>query len=190
MNEEGHPELLKIDIEEWHPTGSEKDEAAIASILPRLTALKKESLQLRDPEIPQERLQRSMEYLESRLRALKPGDVVLMARSNAEIVGFQLVRWNEEEKRIQIEQVYTDIKYARRGIGENLVRRAIEHARQVQSGESKGIFLTTGRGNMPAQRLYTKTGFHISNTLAKDEGEIRMEFDFETEPGPGRQKSV
>ena len=95
------------------------------------------------------------------------------------------MRWDEQEKRTQIEQFYVDKKLRLQGIGSVLLERAMQHARQARPGESVGIFLTTEEMNEGAQRLYGRMGFHRSSIPAPEEGEIRLKLDFGTE-----QKSV
>lgn len=185
MSEEGHPDRLNVRIEEWKPAGSEEDQAFFDRIVPQLRAVKEGHSRGHYAQISEERVQQSLDYLTNRLRALKPGDTVPFARVDDRIAGFILVRWDEREKRTQIEQFYVDQQYRSKGIGSVLLERAMQHARQTRPGESVGIFLTTGEENEGAQRLYERMGFHRSAVPAKDEGEIRLDLDFGTE-----QKSV
>lgn len=181
MSEEGHPDRLNVRIEEWQPTGGEADQEFFDKIAPQLKAVKEGHSRDHYARISEERVQQSLEYLMNRLRSLKPGDTVPFARLGDHIVGFILVRWDEREKRTQVEQFYVDKKLRSQGIGSVLLERAMQHARQARPGESAGIFLTTGETNEGARRLYGRMGFHQSSIPAPEEGEIRLDLDFGTE---------
>ena len=187
MFEEGHPDQARAVIEEWKPTNPEQDKEFFDRVVPTLRGIKERLLRRsapNRPERPEEFIQHSLTYLENRLHALKPGDIVPMARIGETVGGFVLVRWNEAEKRMQIEQFYVEQKYQSRGIGSSLLDRAMQHSRGVHSSESKGVFLTTGENNEGAQRLYKRFGFSISTIPAEEEGEVRLELDFIQEPKP------
>jgi len=67
--------------------------------------------------------------------------------------------------RAQIEAVRIDRRYRRRGIGEALIRHAIEHAREQGCGL---VQLTTDRSRGDAHRFYERLGFkdnHIGMKL-------------------------
>ncbi|GEM_PF-5415711 len=181
MSEEGHPDRPNVHIEEWQPTGDEADQEFFATIVPQLKTVKEGHSRDHYAQISEERVQASLDYLTNRLRALKPGDTVPFARTGDHIAGFVLVRWDEQEKRTQIEQFYVDKKLRSQGIGSQLLERAMQHARQTRREESIGIFLTTGETNEGAQRLYGRMGFHRSDIPAPDKDEIRLELDFGTE---------
>jgi len=188
MSEEGRLEQVKIHIDEWKPTTPEADQEFFDKVTPELRGLKerhKRNLQENNSQLPEESIQKSLTYLNNRLRALKPGDTVPLARLGNHVAGFILVRWDEQEKRTQIEQFYVDPEHRSKGIGTRLLERAMQHARQTRPEESVGIFLTTEETNEGAQRLYERMGFLRSGIPAPTEGEIRLELDFGTE-----QKSV
>ena len=175
-------EQLNATIEEWKPTDPETDKDFFEKVVPQLQAIKGRHLRdlaTRRPGFSEESIQKSLGYLEKRLRALKSGDTVPMARAGGSIIGYILVRWDDGENREQIEQFCVDIPYRDRGVGTKLLVRAMERARNARPGESEGIFLTTGEMNEGAQRLYGRWGFHQSDIPADDEGEVRLELDFE-----------
>ena len=62
--------------------------------------------------------------------------------------------------RAQIEAVRIDRRYRRRGIGEALIRHAIEHAREQGCGL---VQLTTDRSRGDAHRFYERLGFKASH---------------------------
>ena len=176
---------LKVDIKQWEPKTPEADKEFFEEIVPQLQIVKGRYAREKYSHLPEAAIQDSLDYLANRLHALKPGDVVPFARLGNHIVGFILVRWDEQEKRTQIEQFYVDPERRRGGIGTRLLERATQHARQTRPGESVGIFLTTGEENEGAQRLYGRFDFRLSATPAPTPGEVRLELDFGTE-----QKSV
>ena len=185
MSEEIEPEQMKVSIEEWKTTGTEQDQKFFQEIVPQLQIVKGRYAREKYSHLPETAIQDSLDYLANQFHALKPGDVVPFARLGNHIVGFILVRWDEQEKRTQIEQFYVDPERRRGGIGTRLLERATQHARQTRPGESVGIFLTTGEENEGAQRLYGRFDFRLSATPAPTPGEVRLELDFGTE-----QKSV
>lgn len=182
-SEEGHPDRLNITIEAWQPTGTDKDEESFKTVFPQLKAVKERHL--RDlaknrPEMTEEAIQKSLGYLEKRLRALKPGDIAPIAREGDAAVGYILVRWEESEKRTQIEQFQMEKNLRSRGTGSRMFDISLAHSRNSHKGESKGVFLTTGEKNEGAQRFYKERyRFHDSEKLAPDAGEVRLDLNFQ-----------
>jgi ribosomal protein S18 acetylase RimI-like enzyme len=129
--------------------------------------------------LSEEAIEKSLDYLENRLRALQAGDTVPIAKIGEEVVGYALVRWEESEKRTQFEQFYVELGRRSQGIGSSLLHQAIHHAETSHIGESRGMFLTTEETNKGGQNLYERFGFHRSQIAAPDAGELRFELDFE-----------
>ncbi len=182
MTEEGHPDRLEVHIEEWQPTTTEADQGFLNRIVPELRALKSRHLKDLSAAKPfsDEHMKVRLDYLERRLHALKQGDAVYLARTGNRIDGFILVRWDESEKRTKLEQFYVDPEIRSQGIGTNVLKKAFEHARQTQPGVSKGIFLSTGKGEEDkARRLYERMGFHVSVVPGDIPEEDRFDLDFE-----------
>ena len=187
MTEEGHPERLNVQIEEWRPTGTEADQEFFNTIMPELRALKARHYDdlSKQKSYSEEYVGVRLDYLERRLHALKPGDVVYIGRSSDRVVACVLVRWDEQENRTKIEQFYTDSTMRSQGIGKNMLERAFAHARETHTG-SRGLFLSTGKGEENrARKLYERNGFFVSALPGDNDEEDRFDLDFGTE-----QKSV
>ncbi len=182
------PEQLKVQVEVWPLTTPQLSEEFLATIAPHMRSLKERSLRLRTDRT-EEQTQLSLQYLENRLRALKEGDAVLTARNGSNIIGFVLLRWDEQEKRTKVEQFYVEANLRSKGVGTKILVRALEYALRSHSNISQGVFLSTDK-NTPektnrARKLYEDTGFHVSSVPGDVSWEDRFDLDFGTE-----QKSV
>ena len=187
MSEELGPERMKVAIEEWKP-GSEGDQKFFEGIVPEMRVLKTRHLKdlFSAAPVSDEYVETRLAYLERRLHALKPGDVVYLGRIGNRLVGFILVRWDEEEKRTKLEQFYVEPEERSQGVGTNVLKKAFEYARQTHPDISQGIFLSTGKGEENrARQLYERMGFHVSSLPGDLPNEDRFDLDFGTE-----QKSV
>ncbi len=180
QGKESSLEDLKVSIEGWQPTGTEADDEFFQTTALELRSLKERSLRLREGR-PEEEVQRSLRYLEGRLRILEKGDVVYTARSSDRLLGFILARWDEAEQRTRFEQFYVDPADRSLGTGTKILTKALQYARGRHTEISQGAFLSTGKDNEGAQRLYERMGFHRSHLPGDISDEFRYDFDFETE---------
>jgi ribosomal protein S18 acetylase RimI-like enzyme len=177
------PENIDLEISDWSPTGkTNEDEASLQKILSEASAIKETHLRTLsrpgEPRLTPEQIDRSLIYLETRMRALKPGDAIIIARMAGKIVGLILNRWEDAEKRTRMEQFYVDLNQRGGGIGSRILDSAVRQAQNARPKKSRGIFLTTGKTNMGAQKLYARFGFHESTIPPSDSREIRLEKDF------------
>lgn len=95
---------------------------------------------------------------------------IKVAKLKDEIIGVLFWRVNEEKHHgiVVIEDFWVDEKHRRKGIGEKLLRTAIEDAKKLF--ESSGyvlrrVLVTTAEDNVPARKLYEKVGFEKSAEL-------------------------
>lgn len=82
-----------------------------------------------------------------------PGSRLLIARSDAQVVGFALSRWVVDEEELLL--IGVDSNYRRTGVGRNLINALLNNAKL--SGQAS-IFLEVRNGNR-AQNFYNEMGF-------------------------------
>jgi len=95
---------------------------------------------------------------------LKSEEGFIVAEINGRIVGFFVVTtqmtypwWDRDVKSwCEIVELHVYHKLWRKGIGTQLVKKAIDYAR---SKGVEAIYVITGEGNVPARKLYEKCGF-------------------------------
>ena len=95
---------------------------------------------------------------------LKSEEGFIVAEMNGRIVGFFVAVtqmtypwWDRNVKSwCEIVELHVHHKFWRRGIGTQLVRKAIDYAK---SKGVEAIYVITGEENVPARKLYEKCGF-------------------------------
>ncbi len=110
----------------------------------------------------------------ARLPALDPG---------TDVVGY-ILTWHVADE-LHILNVATDPDHRRRGIGNVLVARAIEFAKE---NKVRLVLLEVRRGNQPAIRLYRSFGFALSGLRRgyyADDGEDAIEMVLVLDPETG-----
>jgi len=106
---------------------------------------------------------------------------IKLAKSNGKIVG--AIFWNVVEEKhhglSQIVDLWIDKSCRRMGLGEKLLRKAIEDMRQFFEEDGfcpRKVIVTTGQDNEPAIRLYEKVGFSkaavLRDLFAQGENEL------------------
>ncbi|HSJ88265.1 MAG TPA: GNAT family N-acetyltransferase [Anaerolineales bacterium] len=95
-----------------------------------------------------------------------PGSTLLVAREpdkNGEIVGMLSLTVYRVPTGVRsiVEDVVVDQKMRQRGVGEALIRQAIELARQA---DASGVALTSNPQREAANRLYRSIGFELRKT--------------------------
>jgi len=90
--------------------------------------------------------------------------------------------WNSIEEKhhgiTNVQDLWVE-KSLRKGLGEKLLRSAIEDMKKLYSNHRhplRKVLVTTGENNQPARNLYEKVGFNMTATLpdffAQDENEL------------------
>jgi len=81
--------------------------------------------------------------------------------------------WRVESERhhgiVVIDELYIDERFRRKGLGERLLRKSIEDAKNFFEKDSfvlRKVLVTTAEDNEPAKRLYEKVGFKKCAVLA------------------------
>ncbi|MTI49922.1 GNAT family N-acetyltransferase [Sporosalibacterium faouarense] len=94
--------------------------------------------------------------------------------SDETMVGFILLRFNEEYSNYFIWQFMIDEKYQGRGFGKQSMIVAIEWMKQDKRCDS--IVIAYIKGNDRAEKLYTKLGFQQMNEVEDQEVEMILHF--------------
>jgi ribosomal protein S18 acetylase RimI-like enzyme len=106
---------------------------------------------------------------------------VKVAKLDSKIIGVVFWRGREEKHHglTEVEDLWVDENYRRRGFGTKLLTSALEDMKQFFIESSfvlRKVLVTTGEDNEPAKRLYEKIGFQRSAVLeglfARDENEL------------------
>jgi ribosomal protein S18 acetylase RimI-like enzyme len=106
---------------------------------------------------------------------------IKVVKQDSKIVG--AVFWNVVEEKhhglTNIQDLWIDKSFRRKGLGERLLRSSIEDMKKLHANnryELRKVFVTTGENNKPARNLYEKVGFHLVAVLpdlfAKGENEL------------------
>lgn len=106
---------------------------------------------------------------------------VKVVKQDNKIVG--AIFWNFVEEKhhgiTNVQELWIDESYRRRGLGEKLLRSSIEDMRKLYAEHGyalRKVFVTTGENNMPARNLYEKVGFHqvavLPDLFAQGENEL------------------
>ncbi len=102
------------------------------------------------------------EFFEDRPE-LRSEEGFIVAEMDGKIVGFFVVTspntpawWDKVKSWCEIVELHVYHKLWRRGIGTQLVQKALEYAR---SKGAEAVYVMTGDANVPARRLYEKCGF-------------------------------
>lgn len=95
---------------------------------------------------------------------------IKVVKQDGKIVG--ALFWNcAEEKHhglTNIQDLWIDENFRRKGLGEKLLRSAIEDMKKLYANRHyalRKVFVTTGEDNKPARNLYEKVGFKIVAVL-------------------------
>ena len=95
---------------------------------------------------------------------------VKVVKQNSKIIG--VLFWNSVEEKhhglTNIQDLWIDESFRRKGLGEKLLRSSIEDMRKLYAKHHytlRKVFVTTGENNKPARNLYEKAGFHIVAVL-------------------------
>lgn len=97
--------------------------------------------------------------VEEYTRKVYPRATIFMVREGAEIVGVNIVYFNDmETKRGFVTYIHVNEKYRNMRIGWNLLQSAVDYARTHQF---ESIALEVRKNNEPAKHLYSKFGFVI-----------------------------
>lgn len=106
---------------------------------------------------------------------------VKVAKIGRKIIGAVFWRGREEKHHglTEVEDLWVDENYRRRGFGTKLLTSVLEDMRQFFAGSGyvlRKVLVTTGEDNEPAQRLYEKMGFQrtavLEGLFARDENEL------------------
>lgn len=91
---------------------------------------------------------------------------IKVVRQKKKVVG--AVFWNTVEEKhhglTNIQDLWIDEKFRRKGLGEKLLRSSIEDMKKLCAKHRyalRKILVTTGEGNHPAKNLYEKIGFRL-----------------------------
>ncbi|HML02585.1 MAG TPA: N-acetyltransferase [Candidatus Bathyarchaeia archaeon] len=106
---------------------------------------------------------------------------IKVVKRRREVVG--AIFWNTVEEKhhglTNIQDLYIDEKFRRKGLGERLLRASIEDMKKLYAKHRytlRKVFVTTGEDNKPARNLYEKIGFRLVAALpdlfAKGENEL------------------
>jgi ribosomal protein S18 acetylase RimI-like enzyme len=106
---------------------------------------------------------------------------IKVVKQRREVVG--AIFWNSVEEKhhslTNIQDLYIDEKFRRKGLGERLLRSSIEDMKKLYAKHGyslRKVFVTTGEDNKPARNLYEKIGFRLVAVLpdlfAKGENEL------------------
>jgi ribosomal protein S18 acetylase RimI-like enzyme len=95
---------------------------------------------------------------------------VKVIRDERNVVG--ALFWNVVEEKhhglVEVGDLWVDEAFRRRGLGERLLRTAIEDMRKFFAKDKyvlRKVLVTTGEDNEPAKKLYEKIGFQESAVL-------------------------
>jgi ribosomal protein S18 acetylase RimI-like enzyme len=95
---------------------------------------------------------------------------IKVVRQNNKIVG--AIFWNSVEEKhhglTNIQDLWIDEGFRRKGLGEKLLRSSIEDMKKLYAKHHytlRKVFVTTGENNRPARNLYEKVGFRIVAVL-------------------------
>ena len=106
---------------------------------------------------------------------------VKVVKQNSKIIG--VLFWNSVEEKhhglTNIQDLWIDERFRRKGLGEKLLRSSIEDMKKLYANNRyalRKVFVTTGENNKPAKNLYEKVGFKMVAVLpdlfAKGENEL------------------
>jgi ribosomal protein S18 acetylase RimI-like enzyme len=106
---------------------------------------------------------------------------IKVVKQRREVVG--AIFWNSVEEKhhglTNIQDLYIDEKFRRKGLGERLLRASIEDMKKLYAKHRytlRKVYVTTGEDNKPARNLYEKIGFRLAAALpdlfAKGENEL------------------
>jgi ribosomal protein S18 acetylase RimI-like enzyme len=91
---------------------------------------------------------------------------IKVVKQRKKVVG--AIFWNTLEEKhhglTNIQELYIDEKFRRRGLGERLVRSSIEDMKKLYAKHRyalRKVIVTTGEYNKPARNLYEKIGFQL-----------------------------
>ena len=95
---------------------------------------------------------------------------IKVVKQRKEVVG--AVFWNTVEEKhhglTNIQDLYIDEKFRRKGLGERLLRASIEDMKKLYAKHRytlRKVYVTTGEDNKPARNLYEKIGFRLAAVL-------------------------
>jgi ribosomal protein S18 acetylase RimI-like enzyme len=106
---------------------------------------------------------------------------VKVVKNNEKVIGALFWKVVEEKHHglAEIADLWVDEEFRRRGLGEKLLRTAIEDMKRFFAKDDyalRKVLVTTGDDNEPAKRLYGKAGFQkaaiLADLFAKDENEL------------------
>jgi ribosomal protein S18 acetylase RimI-like enzyme len=90
---------------------------------------------------------------------------IKVVKQDSKIVG--TIFWNVVEEKhhglTNIQDLWVDKSFRRKGLGEKLLRSSIEDMKKLYANNRyalRKVFVTTGEDNKPARNLYKKVGFH------------------------------
>ena len=95
---------------------------------------------------------------------------IKVIRHGHRIIG--AIFWNSVEEKhhgiANVQDLWVDNSFRRKGLGEKLLRSAIEDMKELYSDNHyslRKILVTTGENNKPARNLYEKVGFRMTAAL-------------------------
>ena len=95
---------------------------------------------------------------------------IKVVKQGKEVVG--AIFWNAVEEKhhglTNIQDLYIDEKFRRKGLGERLLRSSIEDMKKLYAKNDyllRKVIVTTGEYNKPARNLYEKIGFQLTAIL-------------------------
>ena len=95
---------------------------------------------------------------------------IKVVKQRKEVVG--AIFWNSVEEKhhglTNIQDLYIDEKFRRKGLGERLLRASIEDMKKLYPKHRytlRKVYVTTGEENKPARNLYEKIGFRLAAVL-------------------------
>jgi ribosomal protein S18 acetylase RimI-like enzyme len=106
---------------------------------------------------------------------------IKVVKQDSMVVG--AVFWNVVEEKhhglTNIQDLWINKSFRRKGLGERLLRSSIEDMKKLYANNRyalRKVFVTTGENNKPARNLYEKVGFHpvavLPDLFAKGENEL------------------
>jgi ribosomal protein S18 acetylase RimI-like enzyme len=142
-----------------------------AGLLDHLKALQAENLDVINPITHLPSLEEEREYMN---RLGREGGMLLVCESDGAIVGIlSCVRMKKRTKPTGSIGMSVALSHRRKGIGEALLKRLIENVKRRNLYEC--LRLDVESRNLPARRLYEKSGFTYVASK-KSDGPLEMEY--------------
>lgn len=111
-------------------------------------------------------------FLRKRVKYYIENNLIILAKDENKIIGHIFIQIKEKPSLgvAEIETTQVDSRYRKNGIGEKLVKQGVELTKKYfkkNKIKPRCVYLMTRSNNLPAIKIYSKTGFKQENKIGK-----------------------